>query len=195
MPPSIPKHVALVGRDLSGLIRRNGRSARNLIPVLFTTDDEISEGSEKPGSPFQRWARLVGTYEYVVQPNHIEAVVAKVDVDGEQHLVKFSRYYDNPQFWTVPGVRDERLHRGKKIVTVTEPTPDEYELYDLTLDPLEQRNLAHPRNADDRSHHLQERMTQLLIEQLAAKRLVPAAGGAPGYRPLGYSLRSETIVY
>jgi len=172
----------LVGRDLSGLIRGTGERPPS-VPVLFVTDDEISEGSAKPGSPFQRWARKVGTYEYVVQPNHIETVVAKVDVDGEQHLVKLSRYHDNQQFWTVPGERDERLHRGKKIVTVTEPAPDEYELYDLTLDPLEQHNLAHPRNADGRSRKLQERMVKILIEQLAAKRLVPASGGTPGYRP------------
>ena len=83
-------------------------------------------------------------YAEIVQPNHVETVVAKMKVDGEEHLVKFSRYHDNPQFWTVPGVRDDRLHRGNKIVTVTEPSPDEYELYDLTLDPLEQHNLAHP---------------------------------------------------
>ena len=92
----------LVGRDLSGLDPRH-RERPPADPVLFMTDDEISEGSAKPGSPFQRWARKVGTYANVVQPNHIETVIAKVDVDGEQHLVKFSRYHDNQQFWTVPG--------------------------------------------------------------------------------------------
>ena len=173
----------LVGRDLSGLIRGTERPPSE--PVLFVTDDEISEGSAKPGSPLQRWARKLGVYAEVVQPNHIETVVAKVKVDGEEHLVKLSRYHDNPQFWTVPGVRDERLNRGNKIVTVTEPSPDEYELYDLTLDPLEQHNLAHPRNADDRSRKLLEQMFQILIEQLAAKRLPPASGALPGYRPPG----------
>jgi len=125
--------------------------------------------------------------------NHIETVIAKIDIDGEEHVVKLSRYYDNPQFWTVPGLRDNRLHRGKKIVTVTEPSPDEYELYDLTVDPLEQRNLAHPSNADERSHRLQERMYQLLVEQLAAKRLVPTSGGTPGYQPPSDGVRSETV--
>ena len=80
-------------------------------------------------------------------------------------------------------MRDERLQRGKKIVTVTEPSPDEYELYDLTVDPLEQHNLAHPSNADDRSRTLQAQMLEILIEQLAAKRLAPASGGPPGYLP------------
>ena len=103
-------------------------------------------------------------------------------MDGEQHLVKFSRYYDNAQFWTVPGERDERLD-GRHTDTVTEPEPEEYELYDLTLDPIEERNLAHPSYADDRSRALQQSMLKLLIEQLDAKRLTPSTGETPGYRP------------
>jgi len=181
----------LAGRDLSGVIR--GTAERPSDPVLFTTDDEISKGSAKPGSPLQRWARKLGAYAEVVQPNHIETVVAKVDIDGEEHLVKLSRYHDNAQFWKVPGVRDERLQRGKKTVTATEPSPDEYELYDLTRDPLEQRNLAHPSNADDRSRKLQEQMLQLLVKQLAAKRLVPTSGGRPGYRPPSDAVRKATV--
>ena len=126
--------------------------------------------------------RRLHRYSTVKQPNHLQTVIAEVDVDGEQHLVKFSRYYDNAQFWTVPGERDERLH-GRHTDTVTEPEPDEYELYDLTLDPIEERNLAHPSHADDRSRALQQTMLELLIEQLDAKRLTPSAGEAPGYRP------------
>jgi len=103
-------------------------------------------------------------------------------VDGEQHLVKFSRCHDNTQFWTVPGERDERL-RGRKTITVTEPEPDQYELYDLTLDPVEERNLAHPTHADEGSRALQRTMLGLLAEQLADKRLTPSAGETPGYRP------------
>ena len=68
-------------------------------------------------------------------------------------------------------------------MTVTEPEPDEYELYDLTLDPIEERNLAHPSHADDRSRALQQTMLALLVEQLDAKRLTPSAGEVPGYRP------------
>jgi hypothetical protein len=171
----------LVGRDLSDAVRA-ARPDAAPEPVLFTTDDEISEGNAKPGSPFQRVARVAHVCSTVAQLNHVEAVIAEVDVDGEQHLVKFSRYHDNQQFWTVPGERDERL-RGRKTITVTEPEPDEYELYDLTLDPLEERNLAHPANADDRSRALQQTMLGLLVEQLAAKRLIPSAGATPGYLP------------
>jgi arylsulfatase A-like enzyme len=170
----------LVGRDLSQAIRA-AEPAAPTGPVLFTTDDEISEGNATSKSPFGRVARALHRYSSVTQPNHLQTVIAEVDVDGAQHLVKFSRYYDNAQFWTVPGERDERL-QGRHTVTVTEPEPDEYELYDLTLDPFEERNLAHPSHADDHTHALRSTMLALLAEQLAAKRLTPSAGEVPGYR-------------
>lgn len=171
----------LVGRDLSEAIRALGPEPA-CEPVLFITDDEISEGAAHGASPFQRVARATHTFSTVEQPNHIETVIAEVDVDGEKHLVKLSRYHDNQQFWTVPGERDERL-RGRKTITVTEPEPDEYELYDLTLDPHEERNLAHANHADERARALQATMLELLSDQLAAKRLIPSGGETPGYRP------------
>ena len=171
----------LVGRDLSDAIRAAEPEAPSE-PVLFTTDDEISEGSAKGASPITGVAKRLRVYSTVVQPNHIETVVAEVDVGGKSHLVKFSRYHDNEQFWTEPGERDERL-QGRKTLTVTEPEPDEFELYDLTLDPTEERNLAHPTYADDDSRRLEQTMLGLLVEQLANKRLTPSAGETPGYRP------------
>lgn len=176
-----PEAHPLAGRDLSGVVRGTQKPSAGE-PVFFMTDDEISEGEDKPGSPFQVYSRWAKTYEVVAQPNHVETVVAEMDIDGKKHVVKYSRYHDNQQFWTEPGVRDERLKR-KTTITVTEPAPDEYELYDLTLDPTEERNLAHPSHADDASRALQARMQKILIEQLKAKRLEPAGGGIPGYRP------------
>ena len=65
------------------------------------------------------------------------------------------------------------LH-GTERAHVTSPNPT----INLTLDPIEERNLAHPRNADDRSRALQQTMLVLLTEQLAAKRL-PAGTRPP----------------
>jgi hypothetical protein len=167
----------LVGRDLSAAVRAAEPDAPSE-PVLFTSDEEISGGSAKPGSPSQRFARVARVYSTVAQPNYVETVIAEVEVEVERHLAKFCRYHDNRQFWTVPGERDERL-RGRTTITVTEPESDEHELYDLTPDALEERNLAHPTNADDRSRALQQTMLALLAEQLAAKRLTPSAGETP----------------
>jgi arylsulfatase A-like enzyme len=180
---------ALVGRDLSQAIRA-AEPAAPTEPILFTTDDEISEGNERSASPFHRFAARLDRLSTVKQPNHIQTVIAEVDVDGERHLIKFSRYYDNEQFWTVPAERDERL-RGRHTETVTEPEPDEFELYDLSLDPFEERNLAHPSHADDRSRALQQTMLALMAEQLAAKRLTPSGGAVAGYRPPTLSATSD----
>ena len=83
------------------------------------TDDEISEGSA-PGRARSSASPRPASYSSVEQPNHLETVVAEVEVDGEPHLVKLSRYHDNQQFWTVPGELDERL-RGRH--TSPSPTP------------------------------------------------------------------------
>jgi arylsulfatase A-like enzyme len=171
----------LVGRDLSGAIR-GAEPVETPEPVLFMTDDEISEGSASGASPVAGAFKKARLYSVIPQPNHLETVIAAVELEGGRHLVKFSRYHDNQQFWTVPGERDERL-QGRKTVTVTEPEPDQFELYDLTDDPYEERNLADAAYADDRSRVLQERMLGLLVEQLARKRLVPGRGEVPGYRP------------
>ncbi len=171
----------LIGRDLSDAIRATTPEGPSE-PVLFTTDDEISEGTAGGASPVAGIVRKLHMARTVEQPNHIETVIAEIDIDGEQHLIKFSRYHDNQQFWTVPGERDERP-RGRHTDTVTVPEPDDYELYDLTDDPIEERNLAHPSHSDDRSRALQQTMLTLLGEQLAAKRLTPSTGDIPGYRP------------
>jgi hypothetical protein len=55
------------------------------------TDDEISEGAAAGASPVARLAKRLRIYSTVVQPNHVETVIAEVDVDGERHHVKLSR--------------------------------------------------------------------------------------------------------
>jgi len=109
----------LIGRDLSDAIRA-AQPAAPSEPILFTTDDEISEGNEAPASPFQKAARVLHRAGTITQPNHLETVIAEVEVDEQRHLVKLSRYHDNQQFWTVPGERDERIHKSK---TLPSPSP------------------------------------------------------------------------
>jgi hypothetical protein len=84
-------------------------------------------------------------YESVAQPNHIETVIAAILTDGKKTIWKYSRYFDNPQFWSDPGVKDEVLHqipfrlengllmenveKSTCFTTIkTEPVPDEFEL-------------------------------------------------------------------
>lgn len=166
----------LVGRDLSGFLLGDDPPPDD--PILFTTDDEISEG-RSPRSPY---ARIRGGYSPVIQPNHIETVLAEVEVDGATHVMKYSRYHDNAQYWAHPGERDLVMGgRRRAAEWRTQREPDQFELYDLTADPLERSNLARPQTGGDRGTALAERMAALLAAQIAQKRLVPEDGGPPGY--------------
>ena len=85
----------LVGRDLSrgDPRRRTGRAhaSRSCSPPTMRS----ARAARRRRSPFGRVAKRLHRYSTVKQPNHLQTVIAEVDVDGEQHLVKFSRYYDN----------------------------------------------------------------------------------------------------
>jgi hypothetical protein len=111
-------------------------------PLYFMTDDDFTKGLNQTtvtGEP----------YESVVQPNHIEAVITKLETGENNHkeIWKYARYFDNPQF------SDD----GK-----VNSTQDEYELYNLTKNPLKERNLANEAFATEESRTIQQLLEKLL---------------------------------
>jgi hypothetical protein len=58
----------------------------------------------------------------------------------------------------------------------TKLDPDEFELYNLTKDPLEEKNLADPMYATEETILVQKRLTTILEEQSLQKRLTPTSG-------------------
>lgn len=178
----------LVGRDLTPLISGKVDFPRANEPLYFMTDDDVTRGLNQvtaTGKP----------YNSVVQPNHIETVIANLQTGRfkEYERWKFSRYFDNPQFWSDPGVEDQVTEIESqitindnldislsKITTKTQPLPDQYELYNLTNDPLELDNLADPSHANAETKIIQQLLTNLLEEQCKQKRLAPTNGEVPG---------------
>ena len=177
----------LVGRDLSGFLLGERKAEAVSGPVYFMTDDEPTRGDYQLDS-FGRY------YESVVQPNHIEAVVAQLPTGagGSMQQWKFARYFDNDQFWSAPGQADivtnlvgSQAKPGEVTGTTTvkvyrataftvTPPPDEYELYNMTADPLEIDNLAgNPAYAA-----IQAQMANLLVAQRDLKRIYPSGRGA-----------------
>lgn len=174
----------LVGKDLAPLIRGETDATALQEPIYFMSDDDPSRGLNQEN--------ILGIpYNSVVQPNHIETVIARFG--GK--LWKYSRYFDNPQFWTSPGtpgdngVQDEILQemgtgqdnpgttivKCQKTVKIT-PLPDEFEMYNLSDDPLELSNLA-----GQAAYAVEEqRLKNLLHKQCGKKRLTPSSGAVPG---------------
>lgn len=174
----------LVGRNLAPLLLGLPGGGDGEAPVYFMTDDDPSRGPDQEN--------IIGIpYDSVVQPNHIEAVVARV---GDK-LWKYARYFDNPQFWSNPGqpgrlgVKDVVVKPatlspdtpGEQVVAYTKrvkvaPPPDEYEMYDLAEDPLELTNLA----GDPAYAATEAALRVLLAQQCAQKRLTPSSASVPG---------------
>ena len=184
-----------VGRDLSSLILGEIDPAKVNDPLYFMTEDDPSRGLNE-----NNWYGV--PVNSVIQPNHIETVIARLE-DG--NVWKYTRYFDNPQFWSIPGapvphhpnpkVEDvvveqkdptpiiEGIYNDLKfVVTVKqEPLPDEFEMYNVTEDPIEIMNLY-----NDGIHTSQQNtMAQLLQQQCAEKRLTPCSGDVPGQLTCG----------
>lgn len=177
----------LVGRDISALLEGNKKFPRANEPIYFMTDDEVTRGMNQfsvTGKP----------YDSVIQPNHLETVILKLPTGKEktEEIWKLTRYFDNAQFWSNPGTDDEiteqkesnQITDTKEVaicVTTTKQAPveDQYELYNVTRDPLEECNLAFHLNETPESKVIQKILFSILQEQSKEKRLFPTSSAVP----------------
>ncbi|MGJ9457999.1 sulfatase-like hydrolase/transferase [Oceanobacillus sp. CF4.6] len=172
-----------VGRDLTPLLHGNQEFPRANEAIYFMTDDDFSRGLHQVTQKGE-W------YESVTQPNHMETVITTLKT-GENHSQekwKLSRYFDNPQFWSNPDVEDQVTQKEvslslsdatettiKVSTTKTNPVPDQYELYNVTQDPFEEKNLAHPHFATPKTKIIQQKLIKTLEKQAQKKRLSPGS--------------------
>ena len=88
-------------------------------------------------------------------------------VNNELEIWKYSRYFDNPQFSNNPGCEEE-------------PVPDQIEMYNLTVDPIEAQNLANSEFSTPESAAIQNVLAKLLSVECKNKRIYPTNGDVPG---------------
>lgn len=177
-----------VGRDLTPLLLGENQFFREGEPIYFMSDDDFTRGINQVSSTGE-------PYESVVQPNHIEAIITTLPTGRNKgiEIWKLGRYYDNPQFWSDPGCKDEVVTQSSPVsssadskcsvcITTTKdcPIPDEFELYNLTNDPLEEKNLANPAFETLESIAIKNLLITALEEQCRQKRLSPTSGTVPG---------------
>jgi len=178
----------LVGRDLSPLIFGDGEFAHINEPIYFMTDDDVTKG-------LNQISFLGRPYKSVIQPNHVETVIVKLPTgkNNEPETWKYSRYFDNPQFSNNPECENRNIEPdcmdsissdvdSSLPYTAGDPeiNRDEYEMYNITIDPIESRNLADPQLATENSLIIQALLSKLLAEQCQTKRLYPTSGDVPG---------------
>jgi len=107
--------------------------------------------------------------------------------DGAKERWKYTRYWDNTDFWSSPGQLDAMTvvdgiltNDGRKVAnTVVKyanptgdqagPAPDEIEVYNVTQDPTELTNLA----SDPQYADVVALLKSMLNEEVSRKRLEP----------------------
>jgi choline-sulfatase len=180
--------LPLVGRDLSSVVTGAASESTLTQALYFMTDDDPSRGLDQ-----NNWTGIA--YDSVTQPNHIETVIATLN--GQ--VWKYTRYFDNPQFWSTPNDPNDPNASPPAEDVVAEPVgipsddpgtsivpyrrtvkktplPDEYEMYNVTADPMELANL-HGKQAFSAQ---EATLANLLAQQRAQKRLTPSSGKVPG---------------
>ena len=172
----------LPGRDLSGfLLGLESAASIGDQPQYFMTDDEPMRGAQQVG-----WNGRM--YESVVQPCHLETVIAMLPTgpSGAMQRWKYTRYFDSPQFWSSPSTRDAVTivdgntqipgqHKTAVTTVKTTPVADQLEIYNTSIDPLELHNIAADpvAMASPQISSIVAQLQALLAAQVAAKRLTP----------------------
>ncbi|HST21784.1 MAG TPA: sulfatase-like hydrolase/transferase [Blastocatellia bacterium] len=156
----------LAGRDLSRVVTGEVNPDRVSAPLYFMTDDEPSKGLNQTnpvtGKP----------YHAVIEPCHVESVITMLPTAEGGQLWKYSRYFDNPQFWSNPFQSNTVTVNGK-TKTKTKPVRAEFEMYNVSEDSLEEDNLVNRVSKFPELKKVQQQLEEMLHKQRAAKRVYP----------------------
>ena len=154
----------LPGRDLMPVV--DGAPADDNRAVYLMTRDNMLEGDTGASGFARRVKRTVNppTPLRIRVPAHVgsnfEGLVIRVDdaAGGDGHLWKLVRTFDDPATWTEPGVRHLAANGLGGEAYRMSPLDDQWELYDLTADPIESRNRWTDPGLDELRQHLRTQL-------------------------------------
>ncbi len=170
----------LPGRNLMPVV--DGGDADPDRTVYLMTRDNIMEGDTGASAV----ARGFGLGDnppdnmLIAVPANVGANFEAIVTAFDGHHWKLVRTFDDPDTWTEPGARHMATSGHDGASYRTEPLLDEWELYDMTLDPIERNN---------RWNDFEVRVARaILVDRLATERIrqVPARN-----RPWPYTRRLE----
>ncbi|MFV8316911.1 sulfatase-like hydrolase/transferase [Mycobacterium sp. 23] len=160
----------LPGRDLMPVV--DGAPADADRAVYLMTRDNVLEGDTGASALSRQLGRDVNPPAplRIKLPAHVasnfEGLVVRVsDEDGGSgHVWKLVRTFDDPATWTEPGVRHLAANGIGGEAYRTDPIDDQWELYDLTADPVEAQN----RWTDPDLHELRQHLRMQLKQARAS---------------------------
>jgi arylsulfatase A-like enzyme len=160
----------LPGRDLMPVV--DGGPADEGRAIYLVTRDHVLEGDTGASAFARQLGRDVNPPAplRIKVPAHVaanfEGLIVRVDEadGGAGHLWKLVRTFDDPATWTEPGVRHLATNGIGGEAYRTDPLDDQWELYDLTADPLEAEN----RWKEPELHELRQHLRMQLKHQRAA---------------------------
>lgn len=130
----------LPGRDLMPIV--DGAPADEERTVYIMTRDNMLEGDSGASGLARRIKRTVNPPAplRIRIPAHTASNFEGLVTRANGHLWKLVRTFDDPGTWTEPGVRHLAANGMGGDVYRTSPLDDQWELYDLTDDPIEAVN-------------------------------------------------------
>ena len=166
----------LPGRDLMPVV--DGAPADEARAIYLMTRDNVLEGDTGASATARGLGQTVNPPAAlrIKLPAHVasnfEGLVVRVPDDGGQdgvrggagHLWKLVRTFDDPATWTEPGVRQLAANGMGGDAYRTDPVDDQWELYDLTADPVEAIN----RWSDPDLHELRQHLRMELKQARAS---------------------------
>ena len=162
----------LPGRDLMPVV--DGAPGDHHRPIYLITQDNVLEGDSEASGVGRQLGLTVNPPlplriripAYVA--SNFEGLVVRVDdaeaTLGAGHLWKLVRTFDDPSTWTEPGVRQLATSGIGGDAYRSDPLDDQWELYDLTADPVEADN----RWSDPDLHDLRAHLRMQLKETRAS---------------------------
>ncbi|OBI82185.1 sulfatase-like hydrolase/transferase [Mycobacterium sp. E740] len=162
----------LPGRNLMPVV--DGAPADESRAVYLMTRDNVLEGDTGASGLARRLKRTTNPPAplRIRLPAHVasnfEGLVLEVGPEdgGEGHLWKLVRTFDDPATWTEPGVRHLAANGMGGECYRTEPVDDQWELYDLTADPVEAVNRWADPDLDDLRRHLRTQLKQVRAQSV-----------------------------
>ena len=164
----------LPGSNLMPVV--DGASADDHRRVYLMTRDNVLEG-DTGASGLARALKLTSKVPAPLRiriPAHtaanFEGLVILVDEEtaagGHGHLWKLVRSFDDPGTWTEPGVRHLAADGMGGPMYRTDPLDDQWELYDLTDDPVEHHNRWTDPDLHELRAHLQMQLKSVRAESI-----------------------------